>query len=127
MRKTDINSGGLQRGPVRGAGSGGGHKSGVKFVSGQEGGTEMVSICMMGQTDCINLLCRCVSASLLPPLKRSLQSCCLHCVNVLRYHISMVWCSSLCVDIHINYPDCSEHLSGLSTIPSIVPRYACRY
>lgn len=43
----------------------------------------------------------------------SSPSHCLHCVDVLRYHISTIWCSSFCVDTHINYLDCLEHLSGL--------------
>lgn len=47
---------------------------------------------------------------------------CLHCVDVLRYHISTIWRSSFCVDTHINYLDCLEHLSGLSTMLSIVPQ-----
>lgn len=70
----------MQGGPARGAesGGGGGHKSGGKFVSGQDPGADL-SLCMMGQTDCINRPSRCVSAAaagLKIPEPRSLPALC---------------------------------------------------
>ena len=43
---------------------------------------------------------------------------CLHCgCAELTF---LLRCSSFCVDIHINYSDCQEHLSGVTTLLSTV-------
>lgn len=85
MREVDINSGGLQRGPVRGAeAGGGGHRAGADngsvcpskvFLSGRERGEragrpggDILRRCMMGQTDCIYLLSHCARTFPPPPL-----------------------------------------------------------
>lgn len=72
---------------------------------------------MMGQTDCIYLLSHCAYAPSLahtiPLILVSWLYC--GCAELTFLLLS----SSFCVDIHINYQDCEEHLS-VTTLLSIV-------
>lgn len=97
----------------------------VKFLSGREEGRDIFRECMMGQTDCIYLLSHCVCIPFLCrlPSDPSCLGLCLHCgCAELTF---LLWCSSFCVDIHINYPDCQEHLSGVTTLLSAASLSLC--